>query len=236
MSALQDLLSRALEVESHEVDMEADAECKERGHGQHDVFITASSHLSQPVSSMLIIDCCHTASAVNVASAQPVGVLLFPSLSPVVASFSSSSQGCSIQPCSSIFVVGEQVVVTLGAVPLPQYAHALASKLLQHIRAQSVVMLRCDDDLNHAVRLCSSSWTAKHAPQLEAVQPMAFPHVLQGLPAMIATLCEADSVPCCVLSCPSAALPTIASTIAGVAVTLHVHAQSKHSPAPPLYI
>jgi hypothetical protein len=236
MSALQDLLSRALEVESHEVDMEADAECKERGHGEHDVFISAPSRLPQPVSTILIIDCCHTASVVNVASAEPVGVLLYPSLSPAVASFSSSSPTCSIQPRSSIFVVGELVVVTLAAEPLPQYSHALASKLLQQIPARSVVMLRCDSALHHAVRLCSSSWTAHHAPQLNAIQPMAFPHVLQGLPAMIATLCEADGVPCCLVSCPSPALPAIASTVVGAAVTFSADGQPKHSMAPPLYI
>jgi hypothetical protein len=53
---------------------------------------------------------------------------------------------------------------------------------------------------------------------------------------MIATLCEADGVPCCLVSCPSPALPAIASTVVGAAVTFSADGQPKHSMAPPLYI
>ena len=236
MSALQDLLSRALETESHEVDMEADAEFKELGHGEHDVFITAPLRLPQPSSTMLIIDCSHSASHVTVAAADPIGTILFPSLSSASASFSSSSSSCSIHPCSSIFAAGEVVIVTVGSAPLPHCTHALTSKLLQQMKPTSVVMLRCDDELPHAVRLCSSSWAAQHSPELSAIEHMAFPRVLEGLPAAVATQCEADGVPCCVVSCPASALASLASTIAGASVSFTARGPSKHSPATPLYI
>ena len=236
MSALQDLLSRALETESHEVDMEADAEFKQLSHGEHDIFITTPLRLPQPTSTLLVIDCCHSASAANVAAAQPIGVLLFPTLTPAAALFSSSSPGCSIQPLSTIFAAGEVIIVTLGSVPLPHCVHALAGKLLQHTKPPCVIMLRCDDLLPHASRLCSSSWTDQHAPCLGAIPPMTFPHVLEGLPAALASHCQADALPCCVVSCPAAALSSIASTIVGAQVSFPAHAPSQLSPAPPLYI
>lgn len=236
MSALQDLLSRALETVSHEVDMEADAEFKQLSHGEHDIFITAPLRLPQPSSTLLIIDCSHSASAANVTAAQPIGALLFPTLSPATALFSSSSPGCSIQPHSSIFAVGEVIIVAVASVPLPHCTHALAAKLLQHTKPPCVIMLRCDDQPPHAARLCSSSWTAQHAPCLAAIPPMAFPHVLEGLSAAVASHCEADSLPCCILSCPAAALASTASTIAGTPISFPAHAPSKLSPAPPLYI
>jgi hypothetical protein len=235
MSALQDLFSRALETESHEIDMEADAEFKELGHGQHDVFMTSPLHHSQTLSTMLIIDCSNAASVVNVASSVPVGVLLYPTLTASVASFSTSSSECSIHPRSCIFVVDKTIIVALGAQPLPHYLHAIAIKLL-HIQVQSVVMLRCDDELPQALRLCSSSWNPQYAPQLNAISPMAFPHVLDGLSAAVATQCEADGIPCCAVSCPSTALSAIASAVSGASVSVTAHGQSSRSPAPPLYL
>ena len=236
MSALQALLSQSLETESHEVDMEADAEFQPCGHGQHDVFITAPLRLPQPLTTMLIIDGCHAASVVDIASAEPLGVLLYPSLSPSSASISSSSSGGSVRPLSSIFAVGQVIIVTIGPVPLPHYTHALTGKLLGQIKPPSVVMLRCDDELPHAVRLSSSSWAPQHAPQLSEIQPMAFPHVLEGLPATVATHCEADGVPCCVVSCPTSALPALATSIAGATVAFNQHGQAGRSVAPPLSI
>ncbi len=236
MSALQDLLSRALETESHEVDMEADAELKQRGHGQHDVFITSPIRLPQPLTTMLIIDGCDAASTVNIASALPLGVLLYPSLSPSTASFSSASSGCTIHPQSRILAAGEVIIVTVGSVPLPHCTHAMTAKLLQQCNPPSVVVLRCDNELSHPARLCSSSWTPQHAAQLSELQPMTFPHVLEGLSAAVATHCEADGVPCCVVSCPAAALAALASSIAGVDVSFEHLGQSSCSVAPPLYI
>ena len=236
MSALQDLLSRALETESHEVDMEADAEFKQRSHGQHDVFITSPLRLPKPLTTMLIIDGHQFATAISIAAAQPLGVLLYPSLSPSSASFSSSPSGCTIHPLSSIFAIGEVVIVTIGSVPLPHCTHAITGKLLEHIKPSSVVVLRCDDELPHAVRLCSSGWTSQHAPQLAQVQPMVFPHVLEGLSAAVATHCEADEVPCCVVACPAVALPALASSVAGAVVSFNRDGQPALSVAPPLYI
>jgi hypothetical protein len=151
-------------------------------------------------------------------------------------SFSSSSSTCSIYPRSSILTSGELVIVTIGSAPLPHCTHAVARKLLQHLQPPSVVMLRCDDERPHPVRLCSSSWTAQHAPQLEAIEPMSFPHVLEGLSAAVATHCQADAVPCCVLSCPSAALSSVASSIVGASVSFAAAGLRKQSNAPPLYI
>jgi hypothetical protein len=235
MSALQDLLSRALETESHEVDMEADAEFQLRSHGAHDVFISSPLHIRQPVSTLLIIDYYRAASVTSIASAQPAGALLFPTLSPAAASFAPAS-GCSVQPLSSICAVGDVAVVTIAAEPLDYCTHAIASKLLQHIKPSAVVVLRAADDLPHAACLCTASWTAQHAPQLSAMPPMTFPHVLQGLSAAVATHCAADALPCCVASCPAPALASLASAIAGAAVTFSAHGQVKQSAAPPLYI
>jgi hypothetical protein len=99
-----------------------------------------------------------------------------------------------------------------------------------------VVVLRVADDTPHPVRLCTSSWTAQHSPQLSRILPMTFPHVLQGLSAAVATACEADGLPCCVVSCPAPALKSLASAIAGVAVSFTAHAHLKQSAVPPLFI
>lgn len=196
------------------------------------MFISSPLHIRHPVSILLIIDYYRAASVTSIVSAQPAGALLFPTLSLAAASFAPAS-ACSVQPLSSISrSEGDVAVATIAAEPLPYCTHDITSKLLQHIKPSAVVVLRAADDLPHAACLCTASWTAQHAPQLSAMPPMTFPHVLQGLSAAVATHCAADALPCCVASCPAPAL----SAIAGAAVTFSAHGQVKQSAAPPLYI